>query len=63
MRIAKATPAAVDQVSGRIEATLGEPGSLEAAAQGLARELHLSFDESVALARVFFTVPYGELPV
>ena len=36
--------------------------SLEHAAQELVTELHTQFDESVVLARVFVTVPFGELP-
>jgi histone H3/H4 len=36
--------------------------SLEEAAQALATALHTQFQESVVLARVYFTVPFGAFP-
>lgn len=62
MHIAEASPTRIEEFCARVEAETRELTSLEAAAQALARRLHLAFDESVALARVFVTVPYGALP-
>ena len=41
---------------------VAESKRLEDAAQALATALHTEFDESVVIARVFVTVPYGNLP-
>ncbi|MBW2244977.1 MAG: hypothetical protein JRH01_23600 [Deltaproteobacteria bacterium] len=62
MRIGEATPVAITDLWGRVESRVRSAGNLAEAAQELAKELHLCFEASVALARVFFTVPYGSLP-
>jgi hypothetical protein len=62
MRIGEATPVAITDLWGRVEPRVRGAGNLAAAAQELAKELHLRFEASVALVRVFFTVPFGSLP-
>jgi hypothetical protein len=62
MRIDEATPVAVTDLWQGIESAVREAGSLENAAQEMARALHVRFDESIALARVFFTVRFDSLP-
>ena len=62
MRINEATPVAVTNLWQSIESGVRGAGSLEEAAQEMTRAFHLGFDESIALARVFFTVPFASLP-
>jgi hypothetical protein len=62
MRIGEATPVAITDLWGRVEPRVRGAGDLAEAAQELAKELHLRFEVSVAMARVFFTVPFGSLP-
>jgi hypothetical protein len=62
MRIDEATPVAVTDLWQGIESGVRQSGSLESAAQEMARALHLRFDESIALARVFSTVRFDSLP-
>ena len=47
---------------GSVASDVGGASSFEDAAQRLADALHRHFEESVAIARVFVTVPYGDLP-
>jgi hypothetical protein len=62
MRIDEATPVAVTDLWQSIESGVRQAGSLENAAQQMASALHLRFDESIALARVFLTVRFDSLP-
>lgn len=62
MRIEEATPVAVTDLWQSIESGVRQARSLEHAAQEMAQALHLRFDESIALARIFFTVRFEELP-
>lgn len=62
MKLSSASPVQlrehVKEVRGRVEGRR----SLAAAAQALVDSVYPAFEESLALARVFATVPYGELP-
>ena len=62
MKIEQATPAKVTELWANAEPKVQKSKSLEEAAQELANELHTQFSDSVALARVFITVPFGSLP-
>jgi hypothetical protein len=62
MRIEQATPVAITDLWGSVESRVRAARSVEAAAQEFAQELHRNFSDSVALARVFFTVSFGSLP-
>jgi hypothetical protein len=62
VRIDAATPVAVTDLWQGIESGVRQARSLENAAQEMARALHLRFDESIALARVFSTVRFDSLP-
>jgi hypothetical protein len=62
MRIGEATPVAITDLWGSVEDRVRGAKSVEEAAQELAKALHLRFEDSVALARVFFTVRFGSLP-
>ena len=62
MRIAQATPVAITNLWGSVESRVRGAGSIEEAADEFAKGLHLRFEESVALTRVFFTVRFGSLP-
>jgi len=62
MKIGKTTSSNVEQLWAQVEPRVQQSNSLEDAAQQLATELHNQFNESVVIARVFFTVPYGDLP-
>ena len=62
MKIEEATHMAIEdiweQVSSRVERAI----VLEGAAQTLVNELYAHWKESIVLARMFVTVPYGKLP-
>ena len=62
MKLADVTSAAVSELWESVEAKVSDSEALEVAAQTLAKGLHTHFDESVVIARVFVTVPYGDLP-
>lgn len=62
MKIEQTTAATVKDIWTKLEPKVQPSKSLEEAAQELAASLHSQFSESVALARVFVTVPFGELP-
>ncbi len=62
MRIAEASASTVSDLWTQIQARVGNSQHLENAAQELATAVHSQFDESVVIARVFVTVPFGALP-
>lgn len=62
MNIEKTTSSTVEQLWGQVEPRIQKSNYLEDAAQNLTAELHTQFNESVVIARVFFTVPFGDLP-
>jgi histone H3/H4 len=62
MKIEEATPVTVTDLWGGIESRIRRAKNLEEAAQEVAKALHSRFGESVALARVFFTVSFDSLP-
>jgi hypothetical protein len=62
MRIDAATPVAITDLWQGIESGVRQATSLENAAQEMARTLHLRFEKSIALARVFSTVRFDSLP-
>ena len=62
MRLAHAMPSTVSNLWTSLDPRVQPLTSLEDASQELATELHKQFDEPVVLARVFVTVPFGELP-
>ena len=62
MRIEQASSSTVSDVWGGIEDKVQGAGRLEEAAQELAAAIHNTFEESVTIARVFVTVPFGSLP-
>jgi hypothetical protein len=61
MRIGKVTPSFITSLWSDIEPRMREAPTLEAASQSLVERIFLEFEESVALARVFFTVPFDHL--
>ncbi len=62
MKIEQATASTITELWGKVEPRAQQSKCLEEAAQELATALHTQFQESVALARVYFTVPFGTLP-
>jgi histone H3/H4 len=62
MRIEQSTSSTAGELWGAIETPVKQASSLEKAAQELAKEFHTRFAESVVVARVFVTVPFGLLP-
>lgn len=62
MRIDQATSSTANDLWTSVESTVQSASTLEAAAQGLAKAFHTQFDESVVIARMFVTVPFGNLP-
>ncbi|MFQ5656232.1 MAG: hypothetical protein ACE5G5_01670 [Candidatus Methylomirabilales bacterium] len=62
MKVEQATTATISELWGKVESRVKQSKSLEEAAQELATVLHTQFQESVVLARVYFTVPFGALP-
>jgi hypothetical protein len=61
MKIGKVTPSFITDLWKEVEPRIREAPTLEAACQSLAETIFLEFEESVALARVFFTVPFDRL--
>ena len=62
MKIEQATASTITELWTKVESRVKQSKSLEEAAQALATALHTQFQESVVLARVYFTVPFGALP-
>jgi hypothetical protein len=62
MRIEAATAETPLELWSAIEQAIAPAERLEEAAQELAARFYTTFEESVVLARVFVTVPFGELP-
>jgi hypothetical protein len=62
MRIDQATSSTTNELWADVEPAVRGASSLEEAAQELAKAFHERFEESVVIARVFVTVPFGELP-
>jgi len=62
MRFEEATGATISQLWTTLEPRLQRGTFLEEAAQALAAAVYTQFRESAVLARVYVTVPFGELP-
>jgi len=62
MRIGEATSSTVTEVWSQVQTGAPQPKYVEDVAQRLVTALHSQFDESIVIARVFVTVPFGELP-
>lgn len=62
MKIDDSTSSTVLDLWNKMQLWVGQSKSLEQAAQALAMALHTRFHESVVIARVFVTVPFGDLP-
>ena len=62
MRIAEASTTSVNHLWTSAESRVAEAGVLEEAAQAMADQLHDVFSDSVVIARVFLTAPFGDLP-
>ena len=62
MKIDQTTSSTITELWANVESQIQNSKSLEEAAQQLATALHIKFTESVALARVFFAVPFDSLP-
>lgn len=62
MKIEQATASTVTELWRKVEPQVQKAKALEQAAQALVNALHTQFQESVVLARVYFTVPFDALP-
>jgi hypothetical protein len=62
MKIDEVTSSALAELQASVGPQINESSCLEEAAQRLATVLHTRFEESVVIARVFFTVPFDRLP-
>jgi histone H3/H4 len=62
MKIEDATTSIVSEIWQKIGPDVRKSNFLEEGAQELASVIHSRFDESVVIARVFFTVPFDSLP-
>lgn len=62
MRIVDANSASVNQIWSAVETKVAQATVLEEAAQALATQMHQELSDSIAIARVFVTVPFGQLP-
>ncbi|MFQ5803013.1 MAG: hypothetical protein ACE5JQ_08980 [Candidatus Methylomirabilales bacterium] len=62
MKIEQTTASTITELWAKVESRVKQSKCLEEAAQELATALHTQFQESVVLARVYFTVPFGTLP-
>ncbi len=62
MKIAGTTAATVTDLWAGVEAKIEHASTFEQAAQELANAIYEQFGESVVLARVYLTVPFGALP-
>jgi len=62
MKIEQASLTMVSDLWYDVETRIVAAGSLEEGAQALTNSLYDHFEESIILARVFATIPFGELP-
>ena len=62
MKLSSATPDEIREHLRYVRSRVEDRRSLAAAAQALADAVYSAFEESLALVRVFATVPFGELP-
>jgi histone H3/H4 len=62
MKIENATSSTIAELWKKIEPNVQQSEFLEEGAQKLVTEIHARFDDSVVIARVFFTVPFDSLP-
>lgn len=62
MKIEQATSSGINELWEKVESGVIKTKCLEDAAKKLATELHTRFSDSVVIARVFFSVPFGSLP-
>ncbi len=62
MRIEQITSSTVNELWAEVQLYVEQSEFLEEAAQELATALHKWFEESVVIARVFLTIPFGGLP-
>jgi hypothetical protein len=62
MKIEQATSATITEMWANALPRVKQAQRLEEAAQTLAEALHEQFSDSVVVARVFLTVPFGDLP-
>jgi hypothetical protein len=62
MKIEDATSSNITELWDKAEPGVEKSKCLEEAAQELVTRLHSQFDESVVIARTFFTVPFDSLP-
>jgi hypothetical protein len=62
MHVSKASSSDVRKLWQTVEAKIEQASAVEAAAQQLASACYEQFADSVVLARVFMTVPFGDLP-
>jgi len=61
MKIDQTASSTITELWAKVEPRVQQSKFLEEAAQALATAIHTHFNESVALARVFFTVPFPRL--
>ena len=62
MQIQLSTSDTITQLWSKVEPSVKQSQSIEAAAQAVAEALHTQFEESVVLARVYLTSPFDALP-
>lgn len=62
MKIEQTKASTIAELWGKVEPQVKKSKALEHGAQALATALHTRFQDSVVLARVYFTVPFGKLP-
>lgn len=62
MKIQEATSGTITELWSEVEPGVKQSQSLEVAAQAVAEVLHTQYKESVVLARVYLTTPFGALP-
>ncbi len=62
MKIEQATASTITDLWTKVEPRVKQAKARKEGAQALANALHTQFQESVVLARVYFTVPFGALP-
>lgn len=62
VKISESSMATYQEFQTQIRSVMNGFDSFEQAAQHFTSALHKNFEESIALARIFATVPYGQLP-
>ena len=62
MKIEQTSPSTVSKSWSEAEPEVQRAATLEEAAQALVKTLQRRFEESVVIARMFITVPFGQLP-